>query len=193
MESLFFTEEFTVYQQKPQTFIIKFQTDTSILINILLKSKILPPTSMITDNNETLILRASSITNLDDYYKNQYKLLPIAQVKNLKYETDLRIKHDLIKQFIYFLKNHYIFFAFSLKNILVINNTNFIYLSNEYLIKINPTQIPTITFQSPFKREDEDLLISNEIQQINKLPFTLKLNCEEIFGPLLVWGNTGAT
>lgn len=190
MEPLFFTDEFTVNktnttQQDPtqksqiQTFTIKFQTNSDALLKILLKSKLLPPTTMITDQGKTLILRASTITNLDGFYENQYKTIPLAQVKNLRYETDLRIKHDLVKQFIAFLKNHYIFFAFSLKNIVVLNERTFLYLSNEHLVKMDPItdpkQIPTITLKTPFKREYEVLFISEEIREIQQLPYRVNV------------------
>jgi len=146
-----------------------------IIIQTLFDSNIIQPhTSIITDDYQTLILKAQTFTNFDDFLMKQYETYTPKQFENKKYEIAIQIINDLMKQLISLFHYKYTFYAFSLENIFVIDNEHFIYLNTDHLLPFDLNKnITTITLKIPFQRDKPGLFLSPEIQQIDKLPFCI--------------------
>lgn len=158
------------------TYQIQFAKNVKILIQSLFNAKLLQAhTSTITDNYQTLLIKAKTITNFDDFLMNQYETNTQQQFENKKYEIALKIIEDLMKQLKSLFHYKHTFYAFSLEHLFVIDNQQFIYLNLEHLLPLdlNPKQNPTITLKIPFQREKHGVFLSPEIQEMNELPFSL--------------------
>jgi hypothetical protein len=161
------------------TYQIHFAKNAKILIQSLFNAKLLQAhTSTITDNYQTLFIKAKTITNFDDFLMNQYETNTQQQFENKKYEIALKIIQDLMKQLKSLFHYKHTFYAFSLEHLFVIDNQHFIYLNLEHLLPLDiesktQKQNPTITLKIPFQREINGLFLSPEIQEMNELPFSL--------------------
>ena len=161
------------------TYQIQFAKNAKILIQSLLHVKLIQPhTTTITDNYQTLLIKAKSITKFDDFLIDQYQTNTQQQFENKKYEIALQIIQDLMKQIKSLLNYKHTFYAFSLEHLFVIDNQQFIYLNLEHLLPLDieskiKKQNPTLTLKIPFQREINGLFISPEIQKIDELPFSL--------------------
>jgi hypothetical protein len=165
----------------------KTNNNTKIIIQTLFHSKILQPhTSTITDEYRTLIIKANTLTNYEDFLMKQYHEYTQKQFENKKYEIALQMINTLMKQLKSLFHYKYTFYAFSLENIFVIDNQYFIYLNPDHLLpfdlqtktKINTNintnnENPIITLKIPFQRGRQGLFLSPEIQTINQLPFSI--------------------
>jgi hypothetical protein len=161
------------------TYQIHFAKNAKILIQSLFNAKLLQAhTSTITDNYQTLLIKAKSITKFDDFLIDQYQTNTQQQFENKKYEFALQIIQDLMKQLKSLLNYKHTFYAFSLEHLFVIDNQHFIYLNLDHLLPLDieskiKKQNPTITLKIPFQREKHGLFLSPEIQEMNELPFSL--------------------
>ena len=104
--------------------------------------------------------------------------------ENTSYENALKLILSLTKQFQYLITKEYkCFYEYIIENIIVIDDENFIYLSNEDLLKM--TEPNKIQFVKPFICEG---FISPEILKIVSIPS--ELNYKTIYyslGALVVY------
>ena len=168
---------------------IHFQTNnhtnnnTKIIIQSLFHSNILQPhTTTITDEYKTLIIKAHTLSNYDDFLMNQYQTYTQKQFENKKYEIALQMITTIMKQLQSLFHYKHTFYALNKENIFVIDNQHFIYLNPDHLLPFDlqtKTNKETnkenliITLKIPFQRENPGLFLSPEIQAINQLPFSL--------------------
>lgn len=175
-EAFLSTDEFSIYKnEKDKTiFKIEFEESSELLINSLIKTKLIIASS-IDDEFRSLVFRASSIKSLRKF---------LLKRENINYENALKIILSLSKQFQYLIiKEKFCFYEFIIENIIVIDDEKFIYLSNEDLLKL--TAQNKIQFVNPFGREG---LISPELSKINSIPS--ELNYKTIYyslGVLIVY------
>jgi len=156
-----------------QTYQIHFAKNAKIFIQSLFNAKLLQPhTSTITDNYQTILIQAKTVTNFNDFLMNQYQTNTQEQFENKKYDIALQIIQHLMKQLKSLLDYKHTFYAFSLDHLFIIDNQTFIYFNLEHLLPLDP-KTKTITLKIPFQREINGLFLSPEIQEMNELPFSL--------------------
>ena len=151
--------------------------NTKILIKSLFDSRILEQhTSTITNEFQTLIIKANSLINFEDFLLEQYKTFTPEQFDTQKYEIALHIITNLLQQLESLYKIQYTFYTFSLEKLFVKDNHQFFYLSTEHLLPLETkgkTNNPQITFNIPFLKDQPGLFLSPEIQEIDQLPFSV--------------------
>lgn len=161
-----------------QTYQIYFAKNAKIFIQSLFNSNLIQThNSTITDNYQTLLIKAKSITKFDDFLMDQYQTNTQQQFENKKYDIGLQIIKHLMKQLKSLFDYKHTFYAFSLDHLFVIDNQTFIYLNLEHLLPLDPKNTiksnSTFTLKIPFQREINGLFLSPEIQEMNELPFSL--------------------
>lgn len=161
-----------------QTYQIYFAKNAKIFIQSLFNAKLIQThNSTITDNYQTLLIKAKSITKFDDFLMDQYQTNTQQQFENKKYDIGLQIIKHLMKQLKSLFDYKHTFYAFSLDHLFVIDNQTFIYLNLEHLLPLDPKNTiksnSTFTLKIPFQREINGLFLSPEIQEMNELPFSL--------------------
>jgi hypothetical protein len=130
------TSEFSIIQdtRKETLFTIipitKHHDNSNQLFRSLTKTKILQ-TATILDNGSSLIIKAHSIKTLYDYTREK-----------LSYSLSLKMVYYLSKQLSYLIENESkSFYTYDPKNILVIDNKIFVYLSLDHLKDIKNDNI----------------------------------------------------
>ena len=171
MTTILSTTEFTVLKNEiKNSYSIKFKYPSRELIYSLIKSKLIIGTT-ITDNFSTLTFKALNIQNLKQL---QTTLVERNGTKKFSYELSLKMLLSLSKQLNYFLtKTVVCFFKYNPKNVLVLDEEIFLYLSNDDLVKREDEELLII---SPFLLED---YISPELQSITSIP--TKINYKTVF------------
>jgi hypothetical protein len=163
-----------------QTYQIQFPDklyNTKILINSLFNSQLLQShNSIITDDFQTIIIKANQLTNFEDFLLEQYKTYTPDQFNSQKYEIALHIIIDLLKQLQSLYRFQHTFYTFSLQNLFVKDNQQFFYLSTDHLLPLETKGESNnfqITFKIPFPKDELGLFLSPEIQEIDQLPFSV--------------------
>jgi hypothetical protein len=90
--------------------------------------------------NNQLTIYANTCISLDKYDKTKYD----------KYSSTLFMINSLSNQQLFLERNGYTFYTFSEKDIIVINDTIFLCIQAEFVMKIKEDK--TIHFYSPFKK-----------------------------------------
>lgn len=171
MSTILSNNEFTVLKNEiKNSYSIKFKYPSRELIYSFIKSKLIIGSS-ISDNFHTLTFKALNIQSLKQL---QNKLVERNGSKRFSYELSLRMLLSLSKQLSYLLKKTNVcFFKYNPKNVLVIDEEIFLYLSNDDLVKRGDQELFIIT---PFSQKH---YISPELQSITSIP--TKINYKTIF------------
>ena len=148
------------------TYTISFSQSCPQLLNSILESHILLAGCRINSNNNKITFHASNIKNLSEfmnYCEEKYG------VRKVQYNDALKIIWCLSQQIYFLEKLGFTFYKLDMKNIIVIDDTKFIYLDNEALIPIVKTKEDKLMleFFKPFKRNG---FLSTEIRGIIQLP-----------------------
>ena len=142
------------------------ETKTSALLKSLVKPNIILGAT-IYDDYKSMSFKAHSIKTL-----NQYKtdLTSAKSVPNFSYLSTLKLVYYLTKQLSYLIEEEsQCFYQFTPENIIVIDNSKFIYLSLNHLKKIiEGTEL--MKFIAPF---DRDGFVSPELLAIKSVPSTI--------------------
>ena len=163
-------DEFNIYQdtKKSNLYTIEFSQKSKILIQSLIKTKILLG-SFPSDDYTSLFINANSIQTLKQY---QNQLKSINNTRKLNYNTLLQFVKTLSKQIKYLINFEYkSFYAFNTENIIVINESIFVYLSNE-LLNIHPNT-ETIEIMYPFPKNLKSFYISPELYKTDTIPSSI--------------------
>jgi hypothetical protein len=151
-----FTNEITVKNE------MTVKSESALLKSLVKPNIILGAT--IYDNYKSMSFKAHSIKTL-----NQYKtdLTSAKSVPNFSYLSALKLVYYLTKQVSYLIEEEsQCFYQFTPENIIVIDNSKFIYLSLNHLKKIiDGTEF--IKFVAPFER---DGFVSPELLAIKSVP-----------------------
>ena len=160
-------------ERNPYIFNIDFSpyTNSQILIQSITKTNILKGTTMTTitktntntntttTKNNTLQFKATKVNTFTQY--KQY------QLKKRNYQEVLLFVQHLVSQLEYLIKNtKHTFIGYNPRNIIVIDDNKFIYLSNEHLLPIENNK--TISITCPFSHKD--FFFSPELKKIKEIP-----------------------
>jgi hypothetical protein len=177
MNSIIKTDEYEITQDpKNKTlFTITFISTSETTIKNELKSPLLKSIvkpniilgATIYDNYKSMSFKAHSIKTLNQYKED---LKSAKSVSNFSYLNTLKLVYYLTKQLSYLIEEEsHCFYQFTSENIIVIDNTKFIYLSLNHLKKIiEGTEL--IKFVAPF---DRDGFVSPELLKVKLVPSTI--------------------
>ena len=171
MNPIIKTDEYEITQdaKNKSIFTITFINElkkTNELIKSITKSSIILGAT-IYDNYKSISFKAHSIKTL-----NQYKadLMQAKLVPNFSYLNTLKLVYYLTKQLSYLIEEESeSFYQFTPENIIVIDNSKYMYLSLNHLKKIDE-KTELIRFTSPF---DRDGFVSPELLKIKSVPTTI--------------------
>jgi hypothetical protein len=153
------TDEYEITQDPKIKLIytIKFERESKSLIKSLVKTGTIQGAT-IYDDYKSISFKAHTIKTLEEYKKK------------FSYEGALKLVYYLTKQLTYLIEEESeSFYRYTTDNIIVIDNSKFIYLSNENLKKIiEKTEL--IKFVAPF---DRDGFVSPELLKIKSVPSTI--------------------
>ena len=118
------------------------------------------------DDYKSLYINATSVQTLEQY---QTKLKKQKNTTKFSYNTVLNLIETLSRQLNYLINFEYkSFHAYNTENIIVINETIFVYLSNE-LLDINPDK-ETIEITYPYPKNSNTFYISPELFNLDTIP-----------------------
>ena len=142
------------------------ETKTSALLKSLVKPNIILGAT-IYDDYKSMSFKAHSIKTLNQYKRD---LISAKSVPNFSYLNSLKLVYYLTKQISYLIEEEsHCFYQFTPENIIVIDNSKFIYLSLNHLKKIiEGTEL--MKFIAPF---DRDGFVSPELLAIKSVPSTI--------------------
>jgi hypothetical protein len=156
-KQIILSNDYTIYQDEktPHIYTIVFFpfTNSEALINSITKTKIITGAT-ITNNYQTLQIKATSIQTLSQYKKSQKKEHCNQMLIYLTQQLEYLIK-----------KTNHTFIGYHPNNVIIIDENKFIYLSDEHLHKIEQNNI-TITY--PFSKTD--FFLSPELENIKEIP-----------------------
>jgi hypothetical protein len=146
-----------IYDTNKLIYRIEFQYPNPILINSILKTKLI--LGAIRDEDYKIIkFKANSVISLQQFQRENH---------NQKTNTTTLLINSLTKQLQYLIRqeNHTII-GYSLENTIVINGQKFIFLGTELLKEIDEKE--EILISRPFTKND--FFITPELQKIKSLP-----------------------
>lgn len=168
MKSIVSRDDFQIIHnpsKNPNKFKIIFDLYSEELISSIIKTKIILGAT-VTDNYDTLIFNATTVKTFDNFHKEQTVLngtrkLPIQIVSKMIYDLSCQLKYLIIYE-------NKTFLGYNKKNIIVIDDNKYIYLTNEYLKDIDKYNDETIMVSSPFTTND--FYLSPELKVVKELP-----------------------
>jgi hypothetical protein len=175
------TNEFVIYQDKRKKTIFTITSKNNVncipLFRSISKTKILNSSTIVTNpdniHDSSLIIKASTIKTFHEF-KCEHKIntqSPISPINpiSLRYSTALKIVFFLSKQISYLLNyESKCFYGLDPINILVIDDTKFIYLSHDYLKDVKHNNIH---IYNPISKKN--CYLSPELMQTTSLPILL--------------------
>ena len=169
------TNEFQILKEKKKNtmFTIDFHSRSESLINsIIMTNQILGAT--VSDDYKSITFNAISVKSFSKYQNDLYKN---QGTKNMDYENTLRLISCLTNQIQHLIiEESLCFYLYDPENLIVINDSKFIYLSNTHLMKISEQ---FIQIERPFSCTG---FFSPEIMKITKIPS--RINYKTIYHSL---------
>ena len=163
------TDNFYIGQDQldNQTFTIFFDSYNEALIKSLLKTRIILGATT-TEKYRSLTFKATSVLTFFNFQKELER-----ENKSLKltYNLALKMTHNLVTQLNYLITQFSkTFLGFSLKNLIIIDKSKFVYLCDEFLLDIikNGENGEKILIKSPFTRDD--FFFSPELLSVKEIP-----------------------
>ena len=165
------TNEFNITKNEEKySYNIEFKNISKALIRSITETRLIIGAT-ITDNYRTLTFKAITIQTLEEF---QESLIERNDSKRFTHDLSLKLAFSLSTQLQYLLtKTRYSFLKYETKNILVIDEEVFIYLSNEHLVKREQEDINIIL---PFSKKE---YISPELLYVRRVPE--KINYRTIY------------
>jgi hypothetical protein len=155
-----------IKNEEKYSYSIEFSQPSKSLIFSLTNTHLISGAT-ITDNYKTFIFKAITIQTLTEFQKSLIE-------KRLNHETSLKMALSLSKQLNYLLtKTNKSFLKYNSKNILVIDEDIFIYLSTEDLVKREKEDLCILM---PFSKKD---YISPELLNVKSIP--IRINYKTIY------------
>jgi hypothetical protein len=156
-------------QSDNQTFTIFFDSYNEALIKSISKTRIILGATT-TEKYRSLTFKATSVLTFFDFQKELER-----ENKSLKitYNLALKMTNNLVTQLNYLI-THFskTFLGFSLKNLIIIDKSKFVYLSNEFLLDIiknnNNENDEKLLIKSPFTRDD--FFLAPELLSVKEIP-----------------------
>jgi hypothetical protein len=182
MTTIISKDDFQIIQEKNNTFFLQFPTYSEVLIRSITKTRILIGATS-TDNFQTLIFKASSIKSLQQFKE---ELFQTTGSHSLPPNLAAKLAADLGRQFSYLI-DHYnmTIIGFTPENVIVIDDTKFMYLSGEYLAEIDRNND---TVMICFPVEPLAFYVSHELLRVTELPSYVNYKTSYFsFGCLLLY------
>ena len=176
-------DDFKIIQEENNTFAIQFSNyNSEAIIKSITKTRIILGATA-TDNFQTLIFKASSVKSLQQFKE---ELFQITGSHSLPPNLVAKLAADLGRQFSYLIGQYGMtIIGIAPENIIVINETNFIYLSCEYLEKIDQNND---TFMICFPVEPSAFYAAPELLNVTELPSYVNYKTSYFsFGCLLLY------
>jgi hypothetical protein len=152
-------------ERNPNIYSITFFKYNKVLINSIIKTKILLGTT-IYGNYTSFSFKATSVKTFKEY---QEYLKNKNGSTNMAYDDILIMTHNLTNQLKYIIEHENMcFVGYNPENIIVFDNNKFAYISTEHLFDINNDNI-TIIY--PFTRYD--FFMSPELISIKFIPYEI--------------------
>ena len=154
-------------QSDNKSFTIFFDSYNEALIKSILKTRIILGATT-TEKYRSLTFKASSVLSFFDFQKELKR-----ENKSLKltYNLALKMTHNLVTQLNYLI-THFskTFLGFSLKNLIVIDKSKFVYLCDEFLLDIikNGENVEKMLISFPFTCDD--FFLAPELLSIKEIP-----------------------
>jgi hypothetical protein len=154
-------------QSDNKSFSIFFDSYNEVLIKSILKTRIILGATT-TEKYRSLTFKASSVLSFFDFQKELKR-----ENKSLKltYNLALKMTHNLVTQLnyliTYFSKT---FLGFSLKNLIIIDKSKFVYLCDEFLLDIikNGENVEKMLITFPFTQDD--FFLAPELLSVKEIP-----------------------
>lgn len=171
--------EFTISQFN-RVFTIKINNENEALMKSIAQKLV---GATITNDYKEVRFQASSVKTFTKYRQD---LFVMNGVRQLDYETTLRLVFCLSKQIQYCITQYNkAFYLFSPDNLIVVNGDTFVYCSSEHFIDVNPDNME-IVFTCPFSKVDG--FTSPEIMAVDTIPSALDIRSIYYgFGSLVVY------
>ena len=162
-------ENFYIAQDKTDnnSFTIFFDSYNEALIKSITKTRIILGATT-TEKYRSLTFKASSVLSFFDFQKELKR-----ENKSLKltYNLALKMTHNLVTQLNYLI-THFskTFLGFSLKNLIVIDKSKFVYLCDEFLLDIikNGENVEKMLISFPFTCDD--FFLAPELLSVKEIP-----------------------
>ena len=154
-------------QSDNKSFTIFFDSYNEALIKSILKTRIILGATT-TEKYRSLTFKASSVLSFFDFQKELKR-----ENKSLKltYNLALKMTHNLVTQLNYLI-THFskTFLGFSLKNLIVIDKSKFVYLCDEFLLDIikNGENVEKMLISFPFTHDD--FFLAPELLSVKEIP-----------------------
>jgi hypothetical protein len=137
-------------------FTIKFYTPNKALINSLIKTNTING-AIISNDYKTIRFKSDSVKQYETYIKIK---------KNININNSVRLLVSLTEQLNYLItQESYTFLGYNLKDLIVIDETKFVFLGSELLKEINNNMV---FISSPFS--PNDFFVSPELLEIKEIP-----------------------
>lgn len=176
-------DDFQIIQEENNTFAIQFSNyNSEAIIKSITKTRIILGATA-TDNYQTLIFKASSVKSLQQFKEEQFQT---TGSHSLPPNLVAKLASDLGRQILYLLEQyHMTIIGAAPENVIVINDSIFIYLSCEYLEKINQNND---TIMVCFPVEPFIFYVAPELLNIRDLPSYVNYKTSYFsFGCLLLY------
>ena len=152
-------------QSDNKSFTIFFDSYNEALIKSLLKTRIILGATT-TEKYRSLTFKATSVLTFFDFQKELER-----ENKSLKltYNLALKMTHNLVTQLNYLITQFSkTFLGFSLKNLIIIDKSKFVYLCDEFLLDIIIKNGEKLLIKSPFTRDD--FFLAPELLRVKEIP-----------------------
>ena len=183
MASIISKDDFQIIQQKNNTFSIQFSSyNSELIIKSITKTRILLGTTS-TDNFKTLIFKASSVKSLQQFKE---ELFQMTGSHSLPPNLAAKLAADLSRQLFYLIEHYHVtIIGVVPENVIVVDDTKFIYLSGEYLAEIDKNND---TVMICFPVEPVAFYTAPELLQVTELPSYVNYKTSYFsFGCLLLY------
>jgi serine/threonine protein kinase len=183
MTSIISKDDFQIIQEKNNTFTIQFSNyNSEEIIKSITKTLILLGTTS-TDNFQTLIFKASSVKSLQQFKE---ELFEITGSYSLPPNLAAKLAADLGRQLSYLeYQCRMTILGVAAENIIVVDDTKFIYLSGEYMAEIDQNND---TVMICFPIETSWFYLAPELLRLTELPSYVNYKTSYFsFGCLLLY------
>jgi hypothetical protein len=150
--------------ESPHIYIIEFEYINRSLINSIIKTRIIQGAT-VTDNYKTLQFKATKVSTYSEYKKY---LLEKNGTTCLSLNDSQKMIISLVTQLEHLIKyENHSFLGYNTEDLIIINDTIFVYLGCDYLCDIKNTQ-DEIVVSMPFS--SRDFFLSPELLEVKELP-----------------------
>jgi hypothetical protein len=166
MEIITSNDNLSITKDK-QLYKIEFKYQSYEIINSLLKTRIIRD-GITDDSYQTIKFKASSVRTLEQYQEYHNK---IYGKKNFKIHIVAYMIRSLAEQLNYLLTyENMTILGYSPKEIIVIDDEKFAFVSSEFIAKINTEGSEMAMISCPFSYSETDNFFSPEICEIKEIP-----------------------